>query len=52
MTDASGIVDVVGAQKSSDFLSTVVHLVRYSARRQIEGESLRVDLTDPIRNQL
>ena len=52
MTDTSGIIDVVGAQESSDFLSAVVHFVGYSARRQIEGESLRVDLPDLIRNQL
>jgi hypothetical protein len=52
MTDTSGIIDVVGAQEPSDFLSAVVHLVGYSARRQIKGESLRVNLPDPSRNQL
>tara|TARA_B110000263_G_scaffold207435_1_gene188793 strand:+ start:84 stop:401 length:318 start_codon:yes stop_codon:yes gene_type:complete len=52
MTDTSGIIDIVGAQESSDFLSAVVHLVGYSARRKIEGKSLRLDLPDPIRDQL
>ena len=52
MTDASRIVDVVRTQEPSNFLSTVVDLVGYSTRRQIESESLRIELPDPVRDEV
>ena len=52
MTDASRIVDVVRTQEPSNFLSTIVDLVSYSTRRQIESESLRIELPDPVRDEV
>jgi hypothetical protein len=52
MTDASRIVDIVGPQEPSNFLSTVVDLVGYPTRCQVERESLRLDLPDSVRDKV
>ena len=46
MTQARGVVDVVGPEETGDLLRDVIHLVRDAARREVERDALRITRVD------
>ena len=46
MAKAGGVVDVIGAEKTRDFLRHVINFVRHAARGEKEGKSLWIAATN------